>query len=59
MENLSRRALHSVLHSVALNYLRAACLHRCSCILRGVLHLMPKISMFCALSQNDQQPFEK
>ena len=25
----------------------------------GVLHLLPKISMFCALSQNNQQLFEK
>ena len=27
--------------------------------LKGVLHLLPKISMFCALSQNNQQLFEK
>ena len=27
--------------------------------LKGVLHLLPKISTFCALSQNDQQLFEK
>ena len=26
---------------------------------KGVLHLLPKISMFCALSQNYQQLFEK
>ena len=26
---------------------------------KGVLHLLPKISMFCALSQNNQQLFEK
>ena len=26
---------------------------------KGVLHLLPKISMFCALSQNDQQFFLK
>ena len=25
---------------------------------KGVLHLLPKISMFCALSQNNQQLFE-
>ena len=28
-------------------------------IFKGVLHLLPKISMFCALSQNNQQLFEK
>ena len=28
-------------------------------IVQGVLHLLPKISMFCALSQNNQQLFEK
>ena len=28
-------------------------------LLKGLLHLLPKISMFCALSQNDQQLFEK
>ena len=28
-------------------------------MLMGVLHLLPKISMFCALSQNIQQLFEK
>ena len=28
-------------------------------MLTGVLHLQPKISMFCALSQNNQQLFEK
>ena len=27
--------------------------------LKEVLHLLPKISMFCALSQNNQQLFEK
>ena len=27
--------------------------------LKGVLHLLPKISMFCAKSQNNQQLFEK
>ena len=27
--------------------------------LKGVLHLLPKITMFCALSQNNQQLFEK
>ena len=27
--------------------------------LKGVLHLLPKIIMFCALSQNNQQLFEK
>ena len=27
--------------------------------LKGVLHLQPKISMFCALSKNNQQLFEK
>ena len=27
--------------------------------IKGVLHLLPKISMFCALSQNNQQLFEK
>ena len=27
--------------------------------IKGVLHLLPKISMFCTLSQNNQQPFEK
>ena len=26
---------------------------------KGVLYLLPKISMFCALSQNKQQLFEK
>ena len=26
---------------------------------KGVLHLLPKISMFCALSQNNQQIFWK
>ena len=26
---------------------------------KGVLHLLPKISMFCALSENNQQLFEK
>ena len=26
---------------------------------KGVLHLLPKISMFCALSQNNQQLFYK
>ena len=26
---------------------------------KGVLHLLPKISMFCALSQNNQKLFEK
>ena len=26
---------------------------------KGVLHLLPKISMFCALSQNKRQLFEK
>ena len=26
---------------------------------KGVLHLLPKICMFCALSQNNQQLFEK
>ena len=26
---------------------------------KGVLHLLPKISMFCAPSQNNQQLFEK
>ena len=26
---------------------------------KGVLHLLPKISMFCALSQNNQQRFDK
>ena len=26
--------------------------------LQGVLHLLPKITMFCALSQNNQQLFE-
>ena len=26
--------------------------------LKGVLHLLPKISMFCALFQNNQQLFE-
>ena len=26
---------------------------------KGVLHLLPKISMFCALSQNNQELFEK
>ena len=26
---------------------------------KRVLHLLPKISMFCALSQNNQQLFEK
>ena len=26
---------------------------------KGVLHLLPKISMYCALSQNNQQLFEK
>ena len=28
-------------------------------MIKGVLHLLPKISMFCALSQNYQQLFEK
>ena len=28
-------------------------------LFKGVLHLLPKISMFCALSQNSQQLFEK
>ena len=28
-------------------------------LFKGVLHLLPKISMFCALSQNNQQLFEK
>ena len=28
-------------------------------VCKGVLHLLPKISMFCALSQNNQQLFEK
>ena len=27
--------------------------------LKGVLHLLPKISVFCALSQNNEQLFEK
>ena len=27
--------------------------------LKGELHLLPKISMFCALSQNNQYLFEK
>ena len=27
--------------------------------LKGVLHLLPKIGMFCALSQNNEQLFEK
>ena len=27
--------------------------------LKGVLHLLPQISMFCVLSQNDQHLFEK
>ena len=35
----------------------------CSCQqsfkLKGVLHFLPKISMFCALSQNHYQLFEK
>ena len=26
---------------------------------KGVLHLLPKISMFCAVSQDNQQLFEK
>ena len=26
---------------------------------KGVLHLLAKISMFCALSENNQQLFEK
>ena len=26
---------------------------------KGVLHLLPKFSMFCALSENNQQLFEK
>ena len=26
---------------------------------KGVLHLLTKINMFCALSQNNQQLFEK
>ena len=30
-----------------------------SLLLKGVLHLLPKISMFCALSKNNQQLFEK
>ena len=34
--------------------------YSCSLFLfKGVLHLLPKISMFCALSQNNQQVFEK
>ena len=28
-------------------------------VIKWVLHHLPKISMFCALSQNEQQPFEK
>ena len=28
-------------------------------LFKGVLHLIPKISMFCDLSQNNQQLFEK
>ena len=28
-------------------------------LVKGVLHLLPKISIFCALSQNNQQLFEK
>ena len=28
-------------------------------LLKGVLHLLPRISMFCSLSQNNQQLFEK
>ena len=28
-------------------------------MVKGVLHLLPKICMFCALSQNKQQLFEK
>ena len=28
-------------------------------MLKGVLHLLPKISMFCVLSQNNQHLFEK
>ena len=28
-------------------------------IIKGVLHLLPKISMFCALSQSNQQLFWK
>ena len=31
----------------------------CPFSLKGVLHLLPKISMFCALSQDNQQLFEK
>ena len=27
-------------------------------VVKGVLHLLPKISMFCDLSQNNQQLFE-
>ena len=26
---------------------------------KGVLHLLPKISMFCTLSQNNQQRFKE
>ena len=28
-------------------------------VFKGVLYLLPKISMFCALSQNNQYLFEK
>ena len=28
-------------------------------LIKGILHLLPKISMLCALSQNNQQLFEK
>ena len=28
-------------------------------VVKGVLHLIPKINMFCALSQNNQELFEK
>ena len=31
----------------------------CRHSVEGVLHLLPKISMVCALSQNNQQLFEK
>ena len=30
-----------------------------NCIFKGILHLLPKISMFCALTENNQQLFEK
>ena len=33
--------------------------HSIEYILKGVLHLLPKISMFYALSQNNQQAFEE